>query len=385
MLGVACTDARPRVDPRDSERERIANEVAVSPTTSGRRASTTPIETSEVVSSSVAADPSSGSSAPSDSSPTPLKTDPDEWSGIELASSTTRARAGDTIEVSMLCPGRGTSFAASFEVVHVDLTFAMEEVAATEPDVYSTSFVVPYWLAPGELELHGGCPRPPGPCEDTSDCLEYDIDPTPVVTLPLTRAGDRAWDDWRPVTEPFLDPLPELGAVLPGGSVLAAAERPWAAVRAQTGNRLRVTARCPVDASTDGAHFVILPGWALDAVDRGVQWGWSILPDPEQPGRYLVSSDDLLAAERWLGEPLPWFVEVPASSTTRGESVVTIVGDIAFEAGLYRFDDSDSIGLVVTAVCEDVGQPFDPRSIDLGSATLLVDVELLQSSSQSAS
>lgn len=307
----------------------------------------------------------------------PVTTYPDGWFDIELVTEATAARPGDTVAVSIVCPSRGISFAASFEVVHADLTFAMEEVSATGPDVYSTSFVVPYWLEPGELELHGGCPRPPGPCIDTEDCQEYEIDLTPVVTLPLEPAGDRAWDSWRPVSAPFVDPTPEVGNTLPGGAVVTVAEPPWVAVQARIGDQLRVAAECPADAVTDGARFVVLPGTAIATTELGPQWGWSVEPDTEQPGRFVVSSETLLTAERILDEPLPWFVEVPATSTMQGESVVTIVGDIGFRAGLYRFDDADRIGLVITAVCEDVGMPFDPRSVDSRSMPFLVEVDLV--------
>lgn len=308
--------------------------------------------------------------------PTPV-TYPDGWSDIELAASVSEVHPGDSVDVSIRCPHRGRNWAAAFEVIHPDLTFAMEEVRASAADRYTTSFVVPYWLGPGDLELHGGCPAPPRPCDDTSDCSEYETVPTPVVTLPLTPAGDGAWDSWRPVVEPHLDPTPEVGATLPGGAVVTMSEPLQASLDVPVGGHLRVAAQCPLDAATEGARFVMAPErtLALLAVDRQDGWGWSVQPDPDHPGRSIVSSDILLLAERMLGEPLPWFVEVPPLSVTPGDSTVTIVGEIAFDASLVSVDGSDGV-LRITALCEGVGMSFDPRSVDIGSLEFHIDIRL---------
>lgn len=312
---------------------------------------------------------------PATSVPTPV-TYPDDWSDIELTASASEVHPGESVDVSIVCPHRGRNWAAAFEVVHPDLTFATEEVRASAPDRYTTSFVVPYWLEPRDLELYGGCPVPPGPCDDTDDCPEYRTVPTPVVTLPLTPDGDGAWDAWRPVVEPYFDPAPAAGTTLPGGARVTRSEPPQLSIEVRVGDRLQVITQCPLDAAADGARFVIVPARTLVLVaDQADGWGWSVQPDPDHQGRYIVSSDTLLLAERVQGEPLPWFVEVPPLSVTPGDSTVTIVGEISFEAGLVSMDGGDG-ALHITALCEDVAMPFDPRSIDIESFEFHIDIRL---------
>jgi hypothetical protein len=308
-----------------------------------------------------------------------LVTYPDGWSDIELTASASEVHPGDSVDVSIVCPHRGRKWAAPFEVAHPDLTFAMEEVRASASDRYTTSFVMPYWLEPGDLELHGGCPVPPGPCDDTDDCPEYRTVPTPVVTLPLplAPAGDGAWDAWRPVVEPYLDPTPEAGTALPGGAMATMSEPSQVSADVRVGDRLPVITQCPLDAATDGARFVIVPARTLALVaDRADDWGWSVQPDPNLPGRYIVSSDTLLLAERVQGEPLPWFVEVPPLAVTPGDSTVAVVGEIPFDAGAVAADDGNGEALHITALCEDVGMPFDPRSIDFESTQFPIEIRL---------
>jgi hypothetical protein len=349
-----------------------SSEPGSSPTTSTPASdASTPMATSPV---------GTTSSSPSDTSEpptTPVVTYPDDWFDIELTSSIPEAHPGDTVNVTIVCPHRGTSFAAPFEVVHPDLTFAQQEVRATATDRYSTSFLVPYWLEPSELELHGGCPRPPDPCDDTDDCPEYTTDPTPILTLPLTPAGDGAWDSWRAVSEPYLDPTAEVGATLPGGAIVTALENQHANLDARVGDRIQVTAQCPLDAEANGTRFVIVPEWTLArAAELGDDSGWSIIADPDHPGRYVVSLDTLQSMEEVLGEPLSWFVEVAPLSVAPGDSANVIIGEIPFEAGFVTVDDGALTGVYITALCEDVGMPFDPRSIDIESTQFPVQVLL---------
>ena len=237
------------------------------------------------------------------STPPPVS-HPDDWFDTELTTSLSEAHPGDAVDVSIVCPGRGRSFEAPFVVVHSGLRFAQQEVPAGEADVYSTSFVVPYWLEPGELQLRGQCPRPPGPCDDTSDCPEYDSDPVPVVTLPLVSRED-PWDSWRPTVEPYLDPVGDVGSTLPGGAIVTGSDPDQVRLDAQVGDRIQVTAQCPVDA-VDGARFVIVPLRTLSlANDARDDVDWLITGDPDQPGRYVVSSDMLGGFAEFLDEPLP--------------------------------------------------------------------------------
>lgn len=319
-------------------------------------------------------------SAPSDAAEpqtTPVVTYPDDWFDLELTSSISEAHPGGTVDVTIVCPHRGTSFAATFDVVHPDLTFAQEEVRATAANRYSTSFRVPYWLEPSELELHGRCPRPPDPCDDTDDCPEYATDPTPILTLPLTPAGDGVWDFWRPVTEPYLDPTAEVGATLPGGVTVTALENQQAIIDARIGDRIQVTAQCPLDTEADDARFVIVPESTLArAAELGDDWGWSTTADPDHPGRFVVSSDTLQSMEKALGEPLHWFVEVAPQSVAPGDTANVIFGEIPFETGFVTMDYGAPTGVYITALCGDVGMPFDPRSIDIESAQFPIQVLL---------
>ena len=60
---------------------------------------------------------------------------------------------------------------------------------------------------------------------------------------------------------------------------------------------------------------------------------------------------------------------------TPGDTTVSIVGDRLLESGTIAADQGDPT-LYVTAVCEDVGTPFDPRSIDLESTSLGIVISL---------
>lgn len=334
-----------------------------------------PMATSPVdVSSGAAARaPRNTSAAPT----TPVVTYPDDWFDIELMSSLSAAHPSDTVDVTVVCPGRGTNFAAPFKVVHPDLTFAQQEIRTTVADRYSTSFVVPYWLEPGQLELHGGCPRPPDPCDDTDECHEYDVDPTPILALPLTDASESGWETWRPVTEAHIDLTAEVGATLPGGAIVTAVENEWVDLDVRVGDRIRVTAQCPVAADVNESRFVIVPDRTLaQAAELGDDWGWSIIADPDYPGRYVVSSETLQSMEEVLGEPLPWFVEIAPVSTAGRDLTVDIVGEISFQPGFVTVGNGAVTNVAITALCEDVGMPFDPRSIDLHSTRLPVQVLL---------
>ena len=54
---------------------------------------------------------------------------------------------------------------------------------------------------------------------------------------------------------------------------------------------------------------------------------------------------------------------------TPGDTTTAITGDLLIESGTIAADRGDPT-LYVTAVREDVGTPFAPRSIDLESAPL---------------
>ena len=296
----------------------------------------------------------------------------EDWPAGELTTPAADVRRGDSVDVVIECPERDRAFAAPFEVVHPDLTFARAEVTATASDIYATSFVVPYWLPPGELELRGACPRPPGPCDDTGDCAAYLSVPSPVVTVRLTAETGVPWDAWRPVTGPFLAEPAEVGATPAGGAPTSEYGPESAVVDARVGDRLRVAARCQSGAATDGARFVLMsPRLVVDTESDG--WGWSVSEDPDRPGRFVVSSERLLVSEAAFGEPLPWFVEVAAQPAGEPE---TIVADLTVDAGLLDPVGGPTTSLFVAALCEDVGMPFDPRSIDVETASIPLLISL---------
>lgn len=310
---------------------------------------------------------------------------PDDWLDIVLSASAMVARPGDSVDVTITCPhrtARGLS-QAPFEAVYGDLTLAMEELDATARDLFTTSFVVPYWVGPGSIELRGACPHPPGPCDDTADCKEYATDPTPVVILPIELEDGREWFSWRPVTEPYLDlaEVPAAGEVLPGGARVIDAGSdgsgvPWAVIEVEVGDRLPVAVRCPAGSATDGARFVIAQGRLLASVESADPWGWAVTPVPDDPDRYVLSSEDLLLKQQYFSEPLPLFGEVAAKSVTPADGATVAHGEITFESWMLDPSSGDETGLLLVAVCEDVGMPFDPRSIDLPTYRRLLELHL---------
>ena len=290
---------------------------------------------------------------------------PDGFDDIELVVPVDEAAPGDTVEVTIVCPHRDAAWEAYLRVDHLDETFEQQEVARSGPDEFATSFAVPYWLEPGEIVLRGGCPSPPGPCDDTGDCPEYLIDTTPPVPLTLLPRSE-PWDAWRPLTEPYIAPPPTAGAALPGGAVVEAAGDGWAALRASVGDRVTIAALCSPAAEASGGRFVVMPSRTRETDLYQDDWNWSIDGDPAVSGRYVVANETLQQAELVLGDPLPWFLEVAGSIQEVNEAGTVITAVVEIDRSLVEQGDRD---FVFGALCEDVDGPFDPRSIDPRAAS----------------
>ena len=85
---------------------------------------------------------------------------PDGYDEIELVTSVSEVRTGDEIDVTYVCPFRDAIWEAYFQVDHLDETFEQQEVPRSDPDEFATSFVVPYWLEPGEIVIRRWVPEP---------------------------------------------------------------------------------------------------------------------------------------------------------------------------------------------------------------------------------
>ena len=140
----------------------------------------------------------------------------------------------------------------------------------------------------------------------------------------------------------------------------------WAALVASVGDRVSLSAVCATTADVSAARFVVMPSRVRETDLYQDDWDWSIDGDPVTPGRYVVANETLLQGERVLGNPLPWFVEIGATVLAVAEAGIEITADVAITPSLVEQGDRD---FVFGALCEDVGGPFDPRSIDHDTAS----------------